>query len=155
MDGGRYEVRHSVCLDERLLQLLVRKKDGDFSVTVPESIQNISDAQWNSWGMRVPCKIPQLDIRGKMAGETLLIAVRVKEKVDNDFAFRVNLEFKDSSPLSFFRPFGDGVYPAYLARENDVWIMAVELDEMPSVCRVDQLILSVKPTDMYGRKLKN
>lgn len=147
LSSGMWEVKYSAYADDRLLQLLTRRKDGKKEIAVPESVFDISDEEWQSWGNPVPNGNPDIEIRGRMVPGHLFVGVRFKKKVDYDLGLTVNIEYKDLPPISFFSSFGDGIYPACIAGTGKAWVMSVPLEAVPQRCRVDQNIMPVKASN--------
>ena len=136
-----WQLLHHEYLDERLIQLF-KRTPGIPSYRERKQIFVCSDRDFNSFGMPVKSTIPQLEMRGDcLPGNMLVIAARLKEKVDFDIAFSVNVELHSGETLSFFTSFGEGVFPAYFGQKGQYSLLKIKLDSPPKMCKVDLVVL--------------
>ena len=151
LQSGKWELKHSVYLDDRLLQLFERRKtplpDG---AVPPDSVVKVSDRDWAAWGSPIPCRVPELEMRGRISGKHLLVAVRIVKKFAFDAGFNVRIRYAgEKDEVIFFRSFGDGSYPACLALPGETWVMGIPLEGRPERCQVDIAVIPVAAGKIY------
>ncbi len=145
-----WELKHSAYIDDRLLQLFIRRKDGaKAGRKIPESVIRVTDKDWQEYGNTISVGVPQLEMKGKIIRKNLLLSARIKEKTTFDLGFQVELQFKDGTHVEYFRSFGDGVFPACFAEVGTVWLWVIPLDKPPALCRVNGVILPVEADDIF------
>ncbi len=144
--SGMWDAVHSAYVDDRLLQLFVRRENPKSSVPEkPETMRMMNESMWVNWGMPISLSGAPVSLKGNIVGKNLLIAVRVDRKITTDLAFTVKIQYADGENVTYFRAFGDGVFPAVFAAEKDIWIMAVPLEGKPVRCEVDMIVIPLEP----------
>ena len=138
-----WELLHSAFLDERLLQLFRRKKDAaPLAPVIDNMLWKPHQREWESFGAPIKSPLKEVELRGRMAENHLLIGVKLIEKVDFDIGCKVEMKFSGDLPRRWaFNTFGDEVLPADMATPGKVWIMKIPLTEMPVECKVDLVVI--------------
>ncbi|MBO7328241.1 MAG: DUF2079 domain-containing protein [Lentisphaeria bacterium] len=138
--SGEWDVAHSAYIDDRLLQLFIRReKSLAPAPAVPESMRLMNDKLWQNWGTKIPLSGAPVSLKGNIFGKNLFIAIRVDRKIETDLAFTVEIKYENGEKVTFFQAFGDGVYPAVFAAEKDIWLMSIPLEGKPVRCKVDMM----------------
>jgi len=131
-------------LDERSIQLFIRTRTPE---TKTPPVKPIGDAEWQRLGTPVPTAADGFDdveVRGApLAPGKLWIGARIRSTPKGDRGFRVTLEFADGSRQHHFTSFGNGRWPADLAKPGDAFGFVVEYPERQQLvnCRVDIVLL--------------
>lgn len=113
-------------------------------VTLRDGVQSMTEAEWRECGSPIPCRMPQLEMRGRPAATKdgralMLISVRVVEPVSCDLGFEVRLSYFDVPDTTAFLPFGNGMLPAETAPSGAVYTFVVPVSGRLKSCQVNIL----------------
>ena len=142
LSSGKWKVVHSAYADNRLIQLFVPDETAHpIASLMPETMKMMDEKMFENWGAVVPLRGAPVTVKGNIAGKNLLLAVKVDEKISTDLALSVKIKYANGEDVTYFRAFGDGLYPAVFAEKGNIWLMAVPLEGKVVRCQVDMEVI--------------
>ena len=123
-------------LDDRLIQLFEHKPR---TADLAHGVRRLTQEEWARRGAPVPCRLPQLELRGRAERGLLIVSARIGAKIPAglDLGFVTRIEYADAPATESFTTFGGGLFPAHSASPGDVYAFAVPLSGRPRGCAVD------------------
>ena len=130
-------------LDDRLIQLFERKPR---TADLPHNVRRLTPEAWARSGDPIPCRLPQLELRGRVERGLLIVSARIVEKIpaELDIGFATRIDCHDAPPMESFITFGNGMFPAGMAATGDVYTFAVPLPDRPRGCAVDLIRIGAR-----------
>ena len=152
MRDPRWTLVKSAYLEDHAVQILLFEHKPR-RVALRDGVRMLTEREWRGCGSPIPCRLPQLEMRGRPAltrdGRAfVMIFVRVVEPVACDLGFEVRLSYFDAPDTTAFLPFGNGVLPAEQAPKGSVYTFAVPVAGRLRSCQVN-----IQPFENTGQEL--
>lgn len=141
LQSSGWQLLHQEYLDENLIQLY-KRTPGTPAISTLNPRKVLTAEAFAATGMVIPSSLPQVEMRGTITHNGYLaIIARLKEKIDVDLGFDVEITSVNNEKIHYFQSFGEGIFPAYHAKPGEIFSFMIKLDFPVKNCKVDLVVL--------------